>query len=100
VRYLMTGPEGDKMHGWWRVLSVDPPRELEVQDGFADDSGTPNPELPVITMRVALSEADGKTHLVSTSTFPSAEAMQELTAMGMDEGLRASMGQMDELLAA
>jgi uncharacterized protein YndB with AHSA1/START domain len=100
VRYLMTGPEGDKMHGWWRVLSVDPPRELEVQDGFADDSGTPNRELPVITMRVALSEADGKTHLVSTSTFPSAEAMQELTAMGMDEGLRASMGQMDELLAA
>jgi uncharacterized protein YndB with AHSA1/START domain len=43
VNYLMTGPEGDKHRGWWRVLSVDPPHRLEFEDGFADDAGKATP---------------------------------------------------------
>jgi uncharacterized protein YndB with AHSA1/START domain len=100
VTYFMTGPEGDKSHGRWRVLAVDPPRSLEVEDGFADDTGNPNPDLPTTTMRVALSEEGGTTQVVITSTFPSREAMEQLVDMGMEEGLRASMGQMDEVIAA
>lgn len=37
MSYFMTSPEGEKYHGWWEVLAVDPPRRLEVRDGFADD---------------------------------------------------------------
>jgi uncharacterized protein YndB with AHSA1/START domain len=99
VNYVMTGPEGDKHHGWWRVLTVDPPHALEVQDGFADDFGAPDPALPTTTMQVALSQQDGVTRAVITSTFPSTEAMQQLVDMGMEEGLRAAMAQMDEVLA-
>jgi hypothetical protein len=33
------------------------------------------------------------------STFPSVEAMEQLVAMGMEEGIREAMGQMDALLA-
>ena len=51
-------------------------------------------------MRVALSEEGGTTQVVITSTFPSREAMEQLVDMGMEEGLRASMGQMDEVIAA
>src|SRR5215211_2701 len=47
--------EGDKSHGYWRVIAVDAPHSLEVQDGFADDTGAPNPDLPTTTMRVVLS---------------------------------------------
>jgi uncharacterized protein YndB with AHSA1/START domain len=100
VNYFMTGPEGDKSHGYWRVLAVDAPRSLEVQDGFADDTGSPNPELPTTTMRVVLSEKGGVTQVVTTSTFPSREAMEQLVNMGMEDGLRAAMAQMDEILAA
>lgn len=99
VRYVMTGPEGDQHGGWWRVLAVDPPRSFEIQDGFADDSGHPDPAMPTMTVRVELAEAGGVTQMVTTSTFPSAEAMEQLIAMGMEEGLRASMGQMDDILA-
>jgi uncharacterized protein YndB with AHSA1/START domain len=98
--YFMTGPEGDKHHGWWRVLAVDAPHWFEVEDGFADDTGAPNPDLPVTTMRVVLAEEDGVTRVVITSTFPSIEAMEQLISMGVEEGLREAMGQMDAILAA
>ncbi len=100
VSYFMTGPEGEKYHGWWRVLAVDAPHRLELEDGFADDSGVPNPDMPSVTMRVVLSGEGGVTQVVATTTFPSLEAMQQLENMGMEEGLRASMAQMDEVLAA
>ncbi len=100
VTYFMTGPTGERHHGWWRILAVDAPRSLEVQDGFADETGEPNPDMPVTLMRVQLSEAGGVTRVEVTSTFPSLEAMEELIRMGMEEGLRDAMGQMDEVLAA
>ncbi len=100
VNYVMTGPEGDKHGGWWRILAVDAPHSLEMQDGFADDTGIPNPDLPTTTMRVILTEAGGVTEMVMTSTFPSLEAMEQLVNMGMEEGLLAAMAQMDEILAA
>ena len=100
VHYLMTGPEGDKHHGWWRILAVEPRQSLEFEDGFADDTGTPNPDLPTSILRVVLSEAGGVTQMVMTSTFPSLEAMEQLVGMGMEEGLREAMSQMDAILAS
>ena len=99
VTYFMTGPEGETYHGWWTVVAVDAPRRLEVRDGFADAQGRPNEEMPVTVMRVELSEREGGTSVLITSTFPSTEAMEQLVAMGMDEGLTESMGQMDGILA-
>lgn len=100
IRYYMTGPEGDQPHGWWRVLSADPPRSLEVEDGFGDAEGNPNPDMPTMNMRFTLQEAPGGTRMTTVTVFPSLEAMQQLLAMGMEEGIRAAAGQMDEVLAA
>ena len=99
VTYFMTGPDGDKYRGWWRVLAVDPPRSLELQDGFADDTGTPNPDLPTTSMQMVITERSAATEMVITSTFPSLEAMEQLIAMGVEEGLMAAMSQMDKILA-
>ena len=41
VRYHMTGPEGDQSRGWWRMISVDEPKRIELEDGFADADGNP-----------------------------------------------------------
>lgn len=98
VAYYMTGPEGDRHRGWWRLVAVDPPRSLEVEDGFADAEGKPDPNMPVMTMRFTLEEAAGKTRLTLVTTFPSLEAMQQLVAMGMEEGIRTAMGQIDGIL--
>jgi uncharacterized protein YndB with AHSA1/START domain len=99
VSYFMTGPDGDKAHGWWRVLEVDAPQRLEFEDGFADDAGQPDPDMPTMIMRVNLDEQpDGGTRMQIETAFPSAEAMQKLLTMGMDEGMSAAVGQMDAIL--
>ena len=101
VDYYMTGPEGDQPRGWWRVIAVEAPHRLEFEDGFADDAGNPNPDMPTMIIRVTLSErAGGGTRVTIATKFPSVEAMEQLIAMGMEEGMAAAMGQMDELLAA
>lgn len=100
ITYFMTGPEGDKAHGWLQVLTAEPPNRLELLDGFADDSGTPNDSMPTMTMLVTLTERNGGGTLMTIqTTFPSLEAMEQLVSMGMDEGMSAALGQIDEILA-
>jgi uncharacterized protein YndB with AHSA1/START domain len=99
VTYFMTGPEGERYHGWWRVREVDAPRLLEVQDGFADDEGTPNLDMPVNVMRIELVADGDSTRMTIRSTFPTLEAMEQTLAMGAEEGMRAALGQIDALLA-
>ncbi len=99
MAYYMTGPDGETPRGWWHILSVEAPRRIELEDGFADDSGVPNPAMPTMHMRVSLDDRPGGgTRMVVVTTFPSAEAMQQLIAMGMEEGMNAAMGQIDDLL--
>ncbi len=42
---------------------------------------------------------DGRTRMSIDSTFPSTEAMEQLLAMGMEEGLSQAIGQIDAILA-
>jgi uncharacterized protein YndB with AHSA1/START domain len=100
VSYFMTGPEGDTPHGWWRVLAVDAPRSLEFEDGFADNAGVPNLDMPVTTTRVALSEKSGTTFMAIETKFASAAEMAQMVEMGMEEGITLAIGQIDDLLAA
>ncbi|HTL84627.1 MAG TPA: SRPBCC domain-containing protein [Acidimicrobiia bacterium] len=100
INYYMTGPEGEKAHGWWRVVKVDPPRHLEFEDGFALDLGVPNPEMPVMTIRVTLEEEAAGTRMAIETTFPSRAAMDQMLEMQMDEGMAAAMGQMDDIIRA
>ena len=98
--YFMTGPEGDQPHGWWRILAVDAPNSLELEDGFADEDGTPNDEMPVMTMRLDLTERTGGGATMSIETrFASVEDMERILAMGMEEGITAAINQMEGILA-
>ncbi len=98
ISYYMTGPNGQTHHGWWRVTAVEAPRFLEFTEGFADQSGEPIPDAPSTTMLVRLFEHDGGTRMELRSAFHSPEGMERLLTMGMAEGLREAVGQMDSLL--
>ncbi|MGD9798035.1 MAG: SRPBCC domain-containing protein [Acidimicrobiia bacterium] len=99
VSYFMTGPEGDRAHGWWDVVAAEPPSRLELRDGFAHDDGRPDDARPVTVMTVSLSARDGGSRMDVVSRFPSLEAMEELVAMGMEEGMVAALGQIAAILA-
>ena len=100
VEYHMTGPEGDQPKGYWDILETDPPRSLVVRDGFANEDGTPNLDFPTGEMRVRIEEiGDGRSRMSIESLFPSTEAMEQLLAMGQEEGLKQAVGQIDAILA-
>jgi uncharacterized protein YndB with AHSA1/START domain len=99
VSYFMTGPEGNKSRGWWRVRAVEAPCMLEFEDGFADDAGDPNPDMPTVTIRVSIDEQPGGgTRMAVETTFPSLETMEQMVTMGMEEGMTLAIGQIEALL--
>lgn len=97
--YYMTGPDGSRSRGWWRFLSVEPHRRIELEDGFADEQGRPNDALPSMRMVFTFEPTSSGSRFRSVTYFPSLAAMQQLAEMGMEEGLRSAMGQLDGVLA-
>jgi uncharacterized protein YndB with AHSA1/START domain len=84
VEYHMTGPEGDQPHGYWDIVEVNPP----------------NTNLPQTTARVTIDEiGSGRTRMSIESRFPSTEAMEQVLALGVEEGLKQAVGQIDAILA-
>lgn len=97
--YAMTGPEGDVSRGYWEFLDVKAPYSFEVRDGFAHPDGTPNNDMPSMRMTFAFEATAGGSRLTTTTYFTSAEELEQLIGMGMEEGMRQAMGQIDDVLA-
>jgi uncharacterized protein YndB with AHSA1/START domain len=97
--YFMTGPEGEKYHGWWRIEEAEPPNSLRFEDGFADDEGKPNPKMPTTTATVTIAEADGTATMTIQSRFPDREGMEKMIEMQMEQGMTEAVDQIDALLA-
>jgi uncharacterized protein YndB with AHSA1/START domain len=98
--YFMTSPEGQRHHGWWQIEEVEAPHRLRFEDGFADDDGKPNEELPTTVATVTITEADGTTTMSIESRFAGREQMEQVIEMGMEQGIREAVGQIDTILAA
>jgi uncharacterized protein YndB with AHSA1/START domain len=99
TEYHMTGPKGETSRGYWRFVRVQPTRSFEVVDGFMRPDGTPDPTFPETRMRLQFEATATGSRFVAVSTFASVDAMEQLLAMGMQEGLAAALAQMDDVLA-
>lgn len=97
--YYMTGPDGERSAGYWEFLSVDAPRSFEVRDGFTHPDGTPNTDLPSMRMVYTFEETQTGSRVTTVTHFGSIDELQQLLEMGMEEGLRAAMGQIDDVVA-
>ena len=93
VAYFMTGPDGERSYGWWRVESVDPPTSLAFTDGFAQD------DTPITAVQVRLAEHDAGTRMHLRFVFESTGHMDELERWGAFDVFPLSVGQMDALLS-
>lgn len=99
VTYFMTGPEGERFPGYWNVLAVQEPDSFTYEDGFAHDDFSPNTELPVSTCVSIFTAQDGGTRAVYVTTFASREGLQTVLDMGVEEGSRSAIDQIDALVA-
>jgi uncharacterized protein YndB with AHSA1/START domain len=100
VEYHMTGPTGDQPRGYWEIVEAAAPYRLVFRDGFANADGTPNSDMPLNEVDVTIAETgDGRTRMSIASIFPDAAAMEQILAMGMEQGLTDAVGQIDAILA-
>lgn len=97
--YYMQGPDGSRGYGWWRFVSIDAPTRIELDEGFADENGEPLPDDVPARVTATFEPRDGGTRMTIVTTFVSAGQLERMTAMGMEEGLREAVGQIEELLA-
>lgn len=97
--YYMSGPDGERAGGYWEFLGVDAKRSFEVLDGFAGPDGEPNTEMPTMRMTFDFEATDAGCRLTTTTYFNTADELEQLIEMGMEEGATAAMGQIDEVLA-
>jgi len=96
--YYMTGPDGEQSAGYWKYLAVDPGKSFEVEDGFATEPGVENTEMPSMRMVFTFEPTDSGSRVSTTTHFPSAEALEQLLGMGMEEGMTSAMSQMDAVI--
>ncbi|HSL76838.1 MAG TPA: SRPBCC domain-containing protein [Candidatus Limnocylindrales bacterium] len=100
--YYMTGPDGAATPpGYWEIVTAEPPRRLEMIDGFANADGTPNQDMPGPgEMHVTIEPiGDGRTRMTIESVFPDTATMEQLLAMGQEQGMIEAVGQIDAILA-
>ncbi|MGO1839479.1 MAG: SRPBCC family protein [Candidatus Microbacterium stercoravium] len=98
-RYEMVGPAGEKSRGYWEFLSVDRPNSFEVLDGFAGDDGEPDSDMPRMRIVFAFEETAEGSRLTATTHFNSLAELEQLVGMGMIEGTKSAMSQIDAVLA-
>lgn len=100
--YFMTGPDGEQAHGAWRIESLDPPRRLTFVDAFADAEGRflddPAPMRVAVTFEPVEGDHGAGTRMTITTAFDSLEHLQQVSDMGMEEGMTQALGQIDVLL--
>ncbi|MCU1481717.1 MAG: ATPase [Subtercola sp.] len=97
--YKMTGPTGDEHYGCWQWEAVTPAQSFEVVDWFADSSGAPNTDLPATRMSFIFEATDAGSRVTSIASFGSLEQLEQLVDMGMLEGTKQAMSQIDTVLA-
>lgn len=98
VTYYMTGPEGERHYGYWSVLEVEAPHSFTYEDGFAHEDFSPDTELPVSRCVTTLSAQDGGTRAVFVTSYASREGLQTVLDMGVEEGSRSAIDQIDALV--
>jgi uncharacterized protein YndB with AHSA1/START domain len=97
--YYMTGPDGTKAHGWWEITAINAPESFEFDDGFSDDNGEPVTPIESSHGVVTLEAIGEKTRMTTVSHFESLDLLERMVEMGMEEGMRLAMGQIDGILA-
>ena len=103
ARYFMTGPQGERSAAWFRFETIEAPHRIELVDGFSGDDGEPTEAMPSMRLVVEIEPSGGSDGTVTTMSirtiFDSLEHLEQITSMGMVEGMTAAMNQIDELVA-
>jgi uncharacterized protein YndB with AHSA1/START domain len=98
-RYHMTGPGGERHHGYWVMSAIERPVRIDFANGLAGPDGEPMAATPPMSGGVTLEATPGGTRMTAVTRFLDVAQMDTMVKMGMPEGMTAAVGQVDALLA-
>ena len=99
AHYWMTSPEGQRFYGRWDFDEIDEPYRIVARDSFADAEGNVDDSVPTGRMTLTFESTGSGSRVTVASASPTAEALEQVIAMGQAEGMEQAFGQLDTVLA-
>lgn len=97
--YCMRSAEGQESWGRAVYQEIEEPERLVYQDAFSDAEGNVAEGMPVMNITVEFVEMGDKTKVISRTEFASAEELQAVLDMGVEEGMNQTWDRLDAYLA-
>jgi uncharacterized protein YndB with AHSA1/START domain len=96
--YAMITPDNETFWNRLDYKTINPIDAYTAQDGFCDEAGTVNPDLPGSMWDVAFTDEGTRTLVTTIIQYVSTESLQAAIKMGLKDGLASTLERLDELL--
>ncbi len=96
--YAMIDPDGNEYWARMDYETINPIDGYVSLDGFADESGAINPDLPRAQWDVTFSDKNERSVVHTVVQYKSLSDLETVIQMGMEEGLKSTLERLDELL--
>jgi len=97
--YAMVSPDNEKHWGRMNYIKIYHHKGFELEDAFCDENGVINPQLPASKGKNTFTPTTNGTRVEFKMYYETAEALQTVIEMGMEQGITACMEQLEVLLA-
>ena len=98
--YAMVDPDGKEYWGRNDYIEIRPIDFYSAWDGFCDDNGTLDPNLPRASWNATFTDIGQNTLVENIVKYNSLADLETVLQMGMKEGLESTLERLDALLAS
>lgn len=95
--YAMVGPENQKHWARMNYLSISHHQSFDLEDGFSDENGNMNSELPVSRGKNIFTKTANGTRVEFKMIYSTEADLQKIVEMGVEQGISICMDQLEEL---
>jgi uncharacterized protein YndB with AHSA1/START domain len=97
--YAMITPDGQSFWNRLDYEAINPIDSYSAFDGFCDESGVVNPDMPRARWDVSFVGSGERTFVTTAVSYNSPEDVQKVIDMGLKDGMASTLERLDELLA-
>lgn len=96
--YAMITPDGQAFWSRLDYQTINPIDGYTALDGFSDEAGFVNPDLPRARWDVGFTDAKERTLVTTVVLYNSPEDVQKVIDMGLKDGMTSTLERLDDLL--
>jgi len=97
--YVMITPDGQQYWNRLDYKTINPIDGYTALDGFSDEAGGINQDLPRSNLDVTFADESAHTLVTTIVQYGSSDDLQKAIDMGMKDGLTSTLERLDELLS-